>query len=54
MNVEVGTTANEMLSTVLHASRALMGAAIAANEFLGFTAASPSLTALVMEFEQTG
>jgi hypothetical protein len=53
MNVEVGTTANEML-TVLHASRALMGAAIAANEFLGFTAASPSLTALVMEFEQTG
>jgi hypothetical protein len=52
VNVEARTTAPEMLSTVLHACRALMGAAIGANELLGFTAVSPSLTALVMEFEQ--
>jgi hypothetical protein len=44
----------EVLSTVLHACSALMGAAVAANEQIGFTTASPSLAALHAEFETNG
>jgi hypothetical protein len=48
------TTPKEVLSTVLHACRALMGAAVGANELVGFTPATNSLAALVTEFENNG
>ena len=48
------TTAKEVLSTVLHACRALMGVAVGANELVGFTSASAMLGALITEFEQNG
>jgi hypothetical protein len=48
------TPPGEVLSTVLHACRALMGAAIAANELIGFTTASSALAALHDEFEANG
>jgi hypothetical protein len=44
----------EVLSTVLRACRALMGAAVAANELMGFTAATATLAALMSEFEVNG
>ncbi len=44
----------ERFSTVLHACRALMGAAVAANELLGFTSETGSLAALMAEFEANG
>jgi Family of unknown function (DUF5677) len=44
----------EVLSTVLHACRALMGAAVAANELLEFTAETGNLAALMTEFEANG
>jgi hypothetical protein len=46
------TAPDEGLSTVLHASRALMGAAVGANELLGITTESHKLAAVVTEFEQ--
>jgi hypothetical protein len=48
------TTPAEVLSTVLHACRALMGTAVGANEHIGFTTASATLAALVTEFERNG
>jgi hypothetical protein len=44
----------EVLSTVLHACRALTGAAVAANELLGFTAATSKLDAIMQEFDANG
>ncbi|MBN9507558.1 MAG: hypothetical protein J0I21_00425 [Alphaproteobacteria bacterium] len=44
----------EVLSTVLHACRGLMGVAVGANELLGFTIESDRLTALLAEFERNG
>jgi hypothetical protein len=44
----------EVLSTVLHACRALMGVAVGANELVGFTTATPALAELVTEFEKNG
>jgi hypothetical protein len=46
------TAPDEVLSTVLHASRALMGVAVGANELLGITTESHKLAAVVTEFEQ--
>ena len=48
------TPPGEVFSTVLHACRALMGAAVAANELLGFTAETGNLRALMAEFEANG
>jgi hypothetical protein len=48
------TPPREVLSTVLHACRALMGAAITANELVGFTTATATLAALMTEFETNG
>jgi hypothetical protein len=45
---------DEMARTVRHLCRALMGVAITANELVGFTSASASLTAAVHEFETRG
>jgi hypothetical protein len=44
----------EVLSTLLHACRGLMGVAIGANELLGFTTESDRLAALLAEFERSG
>jgi len=44
----------ELMDTVLHACRALMGIAVGANEIIGFTNASGKLAALVTEFEKDG
>jgi hypothetical protein len=44
----------EVLSTVLKACSALMGATVAANEQIGFTTASAALAALLNEFEAKG
>ena len=51
VSVIPNTPSKEVLSTVLHACRALMGAAVAANEMVGFTSASDGLAAVVTEFE---
>jgi len=48
------TPPEEVLSTVLHACRALMGVTVGANELVGFTSVTPKLGALVTEFEQNG
>lgn len=48
------TLPREALFTVLHGCRALMGAAVAANEIVGFTTATPALAALLTEFEANG
>ena len=48
------TPPKEVLSTVVHACRALMGAAIGANELVGFTSVSDKLSTLVAEFEKNG
>jgi hypothetical protein len=47
-------SADEAFSTVLHACRALMGAAVGANEIVGFTNASGQLVEMVEEFERNG
>jgi hypothetical protein len=54
VSVAPRTLPGEVLSTVLHGCRALMGAAVAANELVGFTAATASLAALMEEFEING
>ena len=54
VSVEARASDAEMLSTVLHACRALMGVAVGANEMLGFTEASEKLAAIVTEFENNG
>lgn len=54
VSVIAQTSPAEVLSTVLDACRALMGAAIAANELLGFTTGTATLTALMSEFKANG
>jgi len=54
LNVEPRTSDVEVLSTILHCCRAVMGVAIGANEILGFTAASDQLAAVLTEFENSG
>ncbi len=54
VSVVPNTPPKEVLSTMLHACSALMGAAVAANEQIGFTTASPALAALHAEFEANG
>ncbi len=54
VSVVPNSPAKEVLSTVLHACGALMGAAVAANEQIGFTSESPALAALHAEFETNG
>jgi hypothetical protein len=54
INVEARTSDAEVLSAILHSCRALMGAAVGANEMLGFTPASDQLAAMVIEFEKNG
>lgn len=54
INVEARITETERLATILHLCRALTGAAVAANELLGFTTVSERLVAMVDEFEQNG
>ena len=54
VSVEAKTSDSEMLSTILHSCRALMGVAVGANESLGFTTASGQLAAMVTEFEKNG
>jgi hypothetical protein len=48
------TSARSAFVTVLHACNALTGAAVAANEIVGFTQASPGIAALVREFQDNG
>jgi len=43
-----------ILDTVLHACSALMGAAVGANELVGYTSASSTLKVLASEFELNG
>jgi hypothetical protein len=54
VSVEARTPPAELLGTILHACRALMGAAVGANELVGFTSESGKLGALVSEFEKNG
>jgi Family of unknown function (DUF5677) len=54
ISVEAKTSPKEILSTILHACRALMGTAVGANELLAFTTESGKLSALVTEFETNG
>jgi hypothetical protein len=48
------TTPAELLSTVLHACRALIETAVHANELVGFTTGGEVFTELVAEFEGNG
>jgi hypothetical protein len=48
------TTPAELLSTVLHACRALIQTAVHTNELVGFTAGGETFTELVAEFERNG
>jgi hypothetical protein len=48
------TSDEETKSTILHACCALTGAAVGANELVGFTAASTMLGTLVTEYESNG
>ncbi|MGA8499412.1 MAG: DUF5677 domain-containing protein [Xanthobacteraceae bacterium] len=54
VSVEARTLDAEILSTILHSCRALMGVAVGANEILGFTTVSAQLGAMVTEFEKNG
>ena len=54
VSVVPNTPPKEVLSTVLNACSALMGAAVAANEQIGFTTASAALAALHTEFVTNG
>jgi Family of unknown function (DUF5677) len=54
VNVEPRASDAETFSTILRSCRALMGAAIGANEILGFTSATNQLEAMVAEFEKNG
>jgi hypothetical protein len=54
VNVEARIMPTERLSTILHLCRALTGAAITANELLGFTSMSGKLAAMVEEFDGNG
>jgi len=54
VSVEAGISDAATLSTILHACRALTGVAVAANEILGFTAATAQLEAIMTEFEKNG
>jgi hypothetical protein len=51
VSVIPNTSARDALVTVLHACSALNGAAVAANEIVGFTTASHGIVALVTEFQ---
>jgi hypothetical protein len=48
------TPPREILSTVLHACRALMGAVVAANEIVGFASGGDRVAELMTEFENNG
>jgi hypothetical protein len=52
LSVVPNSSPSELLDTVLHACRALMGVAVATNEIVGFTSASENLSALFDEFER--
>jgi hypothetical protein len=54
VTVEPTTQSKELLDTLLHLCRALIGVAIGANEILGFTSVSGRLGALVSDFEKNG
>jgi len=54
VSVEARTSDAEILSTILHSCRALMGVAVGANEILGFTTVSAQLGAIVTEYEKNG
>lgn len=54
ISVEAKATKEEVISTILHSCRALMGIAVGANEILGFTSASNQLSAILSEFEKNG
>lgn len=54
LNVEPRVTDRDRLTTVLLLCRAIMGAAIAANETVGFSTGGPAVGALVKEFEDNG
>jgi hypothetical protein len=54
VSVIPNTPPREVLSTVLHACRALMGAAVTVNELLGFTGVTATLASLMTEFEANG
>jgi hypothetical protein len=54
VSVEARTSDAEILSTILHSCRALMGVAVGANEILGFTIVSAQLGAMVTDFEKNG
>ncbi|HVZ54364.1 MAG TPA: hypothetical protein VG986_20535, partial [Pseudolabrys sp.] len=48
------TSPKEILSTILHACRALMGTVVGANELVGLTTETEKLATLVSEFEANG
>jgi hypothetical protein len=54
LSVVPRTTPAEALSTVLHACRALIGAAIDVSELIGLTTASVAFAALETEFKRNG
>ncbi len=54
VSVIPNTPPKQVLSTVLHACRALMGAAVAANEIIEFTSGGDHISALMTEFENNG
>jgi hypothetical protein len=54
LSVVPRTPPSEVLSTVLHACRALTGAAVVANEIVGHTKHTATLAGLMAEFEVNG
>lgn len=54
VSVVPNTSPTEVIATVLSACNALLGAAVAANEQIGFTTATGALAALATEFESSG
>jgi len=54
MSVVPNTSPKDVLLTVIHACSALSGAAVAANEMIGFTTASNKIASLVSEFQNNG
>jgi hypothetical protein len=54
LSVVPQTTPTELLSTVLHACRALIETAVSAHELVGFSTGGAVFTALVTEFERNG
>jgi hypothetical protein len=54
VSVVPNTSPKDVLFTVVHACSALSGAAVAANEMVGFTSASDKIASLVTEFQNNG